>query len=95
MIPWKQCGTACITKIVKERHEEPVIVYNLALKTGYHTLRGKQGFMYIMVMDMMVVKSLYANQLQRKMLYGIKENFKNIMKNIVFQNLEQEYQKNI
>ena len=32
VIPWKQCGTACITKIVKERHEEPVIVYNLAVK---------------------------------------------------------------
>ncbi len=25
-------GTACITKIVKERHEEPVTVYNLAVK---------------------------------------------------------------
>ncbi len=25
-------GTACITKIVKERHEEPVTVYNLAIK---------------------------------------------------------------
>ncbi len=46
-------------------------------------------------MDMMVVKSLYGNQLQRKMLYGIKENLKNIMKNMVFQNLEQEHQKNI
>ncbi len=46
-------------------------------------------------MDMMVVKSLYANQLQRKMLYGIKENLKNIMKNMVFQNLEQDHQKNI
>ncbi len=51
--------------------------------------------MYIMVMDMMVVKSLYANQPQRKMLYGIKENLKNIMKNMVFQNLEQDHQKNI
>ena len=25
-------GTACITKIVKERHEEPVTVYNLTVK---------------------------------------------------------------
>ena len=25
-------GTACITKIIKERHEEPVTVYNLAVK---------------------------------------------------------------
>ena len=25
-------STACITKIVKERHEEPVTVYNLAVK---------------------------------------------------------------
>ncbi len=48
-----------------------------------------------MVMDMMVVNSLYANQLQRKMFYGIKENLRNVMKNMVFQNLEQEHQKNI
>ena len=41
MIPWKQCGTACITKIVKERHEEPVIVYNLALKNWVSYFAGK------------------------------------------------------
>ena len=31
VIPWKQ-GTACITRIVKKRHEEPVTVYNIAVK---------------------------------------------------------------
>ena len=34
-------GTACITKIVKERHEEPVTVYNLAVKDWVSYFVGK------------------------------------------------------
>ena len=34
-------STACITKIVKERHEEPVTVYNLAVKDWVSYFVGK------------------------------------------------------
>ncbi len=40
-------GTACITKIVKERHEEPVTVYNLAVKDWVSYFMGKvRGYVH-------------------------------------------------
>ena len=88
-------GTACITKIVKERHEEPVTVYNLAVKDWVSYFVGKVRVYVHNGNGYDGGKESLWKPTTKKMIYGIKENLKNIMKNMVFQNLEQDHQKNI